>query len=65
MFTDFEMVCNLGQPLDQGFCNINTVFDFKPSNEELLYQSRLAFSLKKNKILNLMRNKANLNVQQY
>ena len=64
-FPEFDMVCNLGQPMDHGFCNTVTEFDFKPSNEELLYQSRLAFSLKKNRILALMKNKANLNIQHY
>ena len=37
LFPEFDMVCNLGQPLDHGFCNLATEFDFKPINEELLY----------------------------
>lgn len=65
MFPEFDMVCNLGQPMNQSFCNIATEFDFKPVNEELLYQSRLAFSLKKNRILALMKNRANLNIRHY
>lgn len=51
--------------MDHGFCNLVVEYDFKPANEELLNESRLAFSLKKNRILNLMKNKANQNIQHY
>lgn len=42
---------------------MDPIYDFKPVNTEMLVMSRLAFSLKKNRILKLMRNIANRNYE--
>ena len=62
---DIEMVTNLGQPYNNGYCHLDPIYDFKPANVEMLVISRLAFSMKKNKILNFMKNVANQNFEHY
>ena len=62
---DIDMISNLGQPYNNGYCHLDPIYDFKPVNIELLVMSRLAFSLKKNKIQNYMRNVANQNCEIY
>ena len=47
---DIDMVTNLGQPFTNGYCHLDPVYDFKPANIEMLVMSRLAFSMKKNRI---------------
>ena len=62
---DIDMVSNLGQPLSANYCHLDPIFDFKPANLEMLVMSRLAFSMKKNKILKVMRNVAHRNCEVY
>jgi len=62
---DVEMVTNLGQPYNNGYCHLDPIYDFKPANVEMLIMSRLAFSMKKNRILNFMRNVADRNCDVY
>jgi hypothetical protein len=62
---DIEMVANLGQPYNNGYCHLNPIYDFEPVNVELLVMARLAFSLKKDRILSFMRNVANRNCEVY
>lgn len=62
---DIDMVTNLGQPFTTDYCHLDPIYDFKPKNIELLVMSRLAFSLKKNKIVNIMRNVAHRNCEVY
>ena len=62
---DIEMVTNLGQPYNNGYCHLDPIYDFKPANVEMLVISRLAFSMKKNKILSFMKNVANQNCEVY
>lgn len=47
---DIDIVNNLGQPYTNGYCHLDPIYDFQPVNMELLVMSRLAFSLKKNRI---------------
>ena len=62
---DIDMISNLGQPYNNSYCNLDPIYDFKPCNTDLLVMSRLAFSLKKNKIQNYMRKVATQNYERY
>ena len=55
---DIEIVSNLGQPYNNGYCHLDPIYDFQPANVDMLVMSRLAFSMKKNRIRNFMRNVA-------
>jgi len=59
------MVANLGQPYNNGYCHLNPIYDFEPANVEMLVMARLAFSMKKDRILSFMRNVANRNCEVY
>lgn len=62
---DVEIATNLGQPYSNSYCHLNPIYDFKPQNVEMLVMARLSFSLKKDKILNFMRNVAHRNCAGY
>jgi hypothetical protein len=62
---DVEMLTNLGQPYNNGYCHLNPIYDFQPANVEMLVMARLAFSVKKDRILSFMRKAASRNCEAY
>lgn len=63
--SDLDIATDLGQPFNRGYCHLNPIFDFKPTNVEMLVMARLAFSMKKDRILRFMRRAAHRNCEVY